>query len=226
MRSLTLAAFFAALFCFQVSVCDQAAAQVVRKSGGDPVVKYQPSDPWKRGRIFNIQTGNSGLFYNCDGEQAKRCSPYICWKRDDEPMLPPLFEPVKMWKEQLDTVRQRVSDGSCRDLGCSCADCRKARRNGQMGGCAACRQAAARHPRLSKTATAKSSDVESAVVKTALTQPEVVKSGHGTKYGLVQGKIVEPKTPHQIEAPVLPTSKQSSVAKRSLLDQLRGTKKR
>lgn len=219
MRFLTLAAFLTSLLCFQACVCDQSAAQQVRKSGG-AMVNYKPSDPWKRDRLFNIQTGNSGLFYNCDGEQAKRNSPYICWKMDYEPALPPFVAPWTTWKQQLNQVRQRINDGSCCNLGSRCANCQKAGRNGQQAGCAACVAAASNQPRLSK-----SNPAQSEVVWSTVQTPPVVDPTHGRKFGLVQGKIVEPRSTKRIEIPVIPPRK-SSVATMSLIDQLRSIKKR
>ncbi len=221
MRLLTIAAFFSGLFCFQTCNCDQAAAQHFQKSGGDTVVNYQPSDPWTRGRWFNTQTGNSGWFYNCDGEQAKRNSPYICWKPDDEPMLPPLVAPWTTWRQQLGDVRQRIYDGSCGDQCCTCADCRQARRNGQQGGCAACAQAAANRSRQSSPGQFRYEAAHSMSVEFP-----VVDSDHGVKYGLVQGNMINPETTRRLEAPVSPPVKESSVAKKSLLDQLRATTRR
>lgn len=221
MRLLTIFAFLSSLFCFQASLCDQAAAQHFRKSGDVPVIRYQPNDPWARGKVFNIQTGNSGFFYNCDGEQAKRNSPYICWKPDDEPMFPPLFAPWKSWRNQIGEVRQRVQDGSCCSLGCSCHDCKQASQNGLPSDCATCVQTAANQPRLSESST-----MQSASAKVKAVDPMAIESGHGLKYGLVQRQLQESAPTRQSETPASRSVKQSSVAAKSLLEQLRGTRRR
>ncbi|MGI9496543.1 MAG: hypothetical protein ACR2NK_10850 [Mariniblastus sp.] len=129
-----LTTLFSGYFCIAT---DANAQQVVYKNENcAPTDFYKPSDPWTRGKLYNIQTGNSGLFFNCDGEQAKRYSPYICWKPITEKALPTRKGIWNSIKQDIAEVKQRVRDGSCCDLGCTCSDCHRARKNGDIGGCA------------------------------------------------------------------------------------------
>ncbi|MDB4368144.1 hypothetical protein N9Z38_01300 [Mariniblastus sp.] len=130
-----LTTVFSGYFCIAT---DAYAQQVIYQNENcAPTEFYKPSDPWTRGKLYNIQTGNSGLFFNCDGEQAKRYSPYICWKPITEKALPTRKGIWNSIKQDIAEVKQRVRDGSCCDLGCTCADCHRARKNGDIGGCAA-----------------------------------------------------------------------------------------
>lgn len=79
---------------------------------------YSPSDPWVKGHVFRTHTGHDGLFYNCDGEEDKRCSPYIRWSQrpcDD------LLSLKRVHQERVQTIHNainRVQMGSCRE-GCN-----------------------------------------------------------------------------------------------------------
>lgn len=129
-----LTTLFSGYFCIAT---DANAQQVVYENENcAPTDFYKPSDPWTRGKLYNIQTGNSGLFFNCDGEQAKRYSPYIYWKPITEKALPTRKGIWHSIKQDIAEVKQRVRDGSCCDLGCTCSDCNKAQKNGNIGGCA------------------------------------------------------------------------------------------
>ena len=132
--NLILATLFSGYFC----LATDANAQQANNPNENcvPTEIYQPSDPWTRGKLYNIQTGNSGLFFNCDGEQAKRYSPYIYWQPIKEKALPTRKGIWRSIKQDIAEVKQRVSDSSCCDLGCSSADCRRARNNGNVAGCA------------------------------------------------------------------------------------------
>lgn len=76
---------------------------------------YSPSDPWVKGHIFRTHTGHDGLFYNCDNEEDKRCSPYIRWPQrpcDD------LLSLKRVHQERVQTIHNainRVQMGSCRE---------------------------------------------------------------------------------------------------------------
>lgn len=130
-----LTSVFSGYFCIPSDV--NAQQVIIQNENCAPIEFYKPSDPWTRGKLYNIQTGNSGLFFNCDGEQAKRYSPYICWKPILEKALPSRKGIWNSIKEDIADVTQRVRDGSCCDLGCSCSDCHRSRKNGEIGGCAA-----------------------------------------------------------------------------------------
>ncbi len=82
--------------------------------------RYRPSDPWCRSWVRIWQTGHGGLFYNCDGEERKRCSPYICWKHADPPW--PCETIPKSIRRDLHAIRQRIRDGSCYSDGSQCTD--------------------------------------------------------------------------------------------------------
>ncbi len=80
-----------------------------------PLGSYSPCDPWQKGHIFRTHTGHDGLYYNCDQEEEKRCSPWIHWPQrpcDD------LFSPHRIHAEQKQTVSNAITRwrrGSCQD---------------------------------------------------------------------------------------------------------------
>ena len=98
----------------------------------DKPFQYSPCDPFERGKIFRLHTGHYGHFYNCDGEEAKRCSPYIYWKMNDKPALPGHLGPLDAIRCEYAQVKQRIRDGSCAE----CPTCGQA-------GCIGCTDAAA-----------------------------------------------------------------------------------
>ena len=129
--SLRLAAFLAVVVCLQVGlnglIEGQEFRQTLRDYHTDRPFYYQPSDPVTRGKVFNAQTGHHGHYYNCDGEECKRYSPYICWKLHCEKDIPPKVGIWKQLKRDLTEVHQRVKDGAgaCYKNNCACAKCRK-----------------------------------------------------------------------------------------------------
>ncbi|MEZ6095053.1 MAG: hypothetical protein R3C03_12625 [Pirellulaceae bacterium] len=83
---------------------------------------YGPEDPNFRSRLFREHTGHSGWFYNCDGEEDKRFSPYIQWQTVDN------SECVRPWGQvircDLKEVFSRVRAGACcGGPNCHCSDC-------------------------------------------------------------------------------------------------------
>lgn len=205
-----LTTLFSGYFCIAT---DANAQQVIYQNENcAPTEFYKPSDPWTRGKLFNIQTGNTGLFFNCDGEQAKRYSPYICWKPITEKALPTRTGIWNSIKQDIAEVKQRVRDGSCCDLGCTCADCHKARKNGDIGGCASsvngggsqcsqpsCQSCASNTPPIvtptvdnAKPATPLSSTAAIRNVSTnqssrrPIVPAKVDATNHGKKFGLIQ----------------------------------------
>lgn len=76
---------------------------------------YSPQDPWQKGHVFRTHTGHDGLFYNCDGEEEKRCSPWIRWGYrpcDD------VFSPTRIrndYKQSVCDALERLKLGSCQD---------------------------------------------------------------------------------------------------------------
>ncbi len=87
----------------------------------DKPFQYSPDDPWQRGNVFRMQTGHSGLFRNCDNEELKRFSPYICWKVHHEPDFPGLRGARAFFSLDLCEVKQRIRDGA----GCCAGNCGK-----------------------------------------------------------------------------------------------------
>jgi hypothetical protein len=81
---------------------------------------YDPRDPETRGNLYRHQVGYAGRFYNCDGEESKRCSPYIYWTTVCNQ------EQIRSWcnvlKCDVREVQQRVRWGSCRE-GADCESC-------------------------------------------------------------------------------------------------------
>ena len=101
-------------------LADSAQAQLLNKlrsicGGGveEGEVQYSPDDPSTRSRLFNLQTGHAGAFYNCDGEESKRYSPYICWKNgpSDAQLHRPRWD-ILQWGRDHDEIRQRICDGA------------------------------------------------------------------------------------------------------------------
>jgi hypothetical protein len=74
---------------------------------------FAPCDPWEKGAVFRTHTGHDGLFYNCDGEEEKRCSPYIYWpERPCDDLLS--FRRIRCeWKGTIEDAKDRVRMGAC-----------------------------------------------------------------------------------------------------------------
>ncbi len=93
----------------------------------NPIRQYQPNDPWTRSRFYQVQNGYAGLFRDCDNEEQKRCSPYICWKYSHCPTVRERF--IDFISPDLDQVKQRIKDGAgaCCGSGsprvCNCSKC-------------------------------------------------------------------------------------------------------
>lgn len=106
-------------------------AQELRKAINDyrneRPFQYQPSDPWTRSKLFQTQTKHYGLFYNCNNEECKRNSPYICWKTHFEKDFPTLMTARQRIRHEWGQVAQRILDGAgmCAE-GCGCTDCQTA----------------------------------------------------------------------------------------------------
>lgn len=115
---------FLTLSTFAASA-QQSDAQLLNKLrgdyGGDTQIQYSPDDASTRSRLFNLQTGQAGAFYNCDGEEDKRHSPYICWKNGPcgEKFHRPLWD-VLDWRRDKNEIAQRICDGA----GACCNSCR------------------------------------------------------------------------------------------------------
>lgn len=83
-------------------------------------MQYGPNDPAVRSRIFNLQTGHAGAFYNCDGEEDKRNSPYICWKSSHGSHWYRSIYDVLQWKRDRREIAQRICDGAGACCGGKC----------------------------------------------------------------------------------------------------------
>ncbi|MEM7453266.1 MAG: hypothetical protein AAF456_02815 [Planctomycetota bacterium] len=84
--------------------------------------QYSPMDPWQRGNVFQLHSGHAGFFYNCDGEECKRNSPYICWKIHNEPDFPQRRGLIQGLICDYEEIKRRVLDGACCS-GCSNPNC-------------------------------------------------------------------------------------------------------
>ena len=111
------------------ALAQQSQAQLLNKLRSiyseDAITQYSPDDPSTRSRLFNLQTGHAGAFYNCDGEEDKRHSPYICWKNGPagEKFHRPILDVIN-WKSDKDEIVQRICDGSCCNRGsCNNGSC-------------------------------------------------------------------------------------------------------
>lgn len=113
--------------CF-IGFNSQTNAQEIRKAmrdyRHDSVFNYQPDDPEFRSKMFKIHTGHYGKFYNCDGQEDKRYSPYICWKTHHENNFPTKMGIRERIGYDIAEVKQRLIDGAgaCQ-VGCRCNDC-------------------------------------------------------------------------------------------------------
>lgn len=188
-------AFLAVFSCLQFGVGSSSDAQEVRKHiaerHGQPYTNYRPDDPWTRGWVFNLQTGHAGLFRNCDDEECKRDSPYICWKQDNEKMFP---TQLGLWghaKQTHAAVTQRIRDGAggCAP-NCRCRECQTHRHSA-----VATQRYAAEQP------TPKFGS--NFVLNARPAQPDAsnasrgsaASTDHAPRFGLVRGKIVAPTAP-------------------------------
>ncbi len=124
--------------CISFAVCSvncpqQAHGQVSHTINAAPSLQYAPGDPWTRGKLFNLQTKHFGFGYNCDDEECKRNSPYICWKNQTADDLPTR----KGWWQRLSQttaeIKQRIADGNC--VQCAEADPCIGCQQQKCGGC-------------------------------------------------------------------------------------------
>ena len=120
------------LVCFLPAPTNaQELAKIRSEYVDNPIRLYQPADPWHRSILYKLQTGHYGRYYNCDGEEEKRNSPYICWNKSDCPTIPKK-NCIDCVNEQICKVKRRINDGSCRSN--PCATCVSGKCNcGQAG---------------------------------------------------------------------------------------------
>lgn len=136
-RSLKVCLIFASAGCLALALETVASAQIVRKTVDlatrdvretirdthDRPWQYSPNDPWYRGKLYRYQTGQYGFFYNCDGEECKRNSPYICWKTHYERSWPRPQHLIPHIREEIENVKWRIANGSCHPRE-KCSTCR------------------------------------------------------------------------------------------------------
>jgi len=121
-----LATSFAFLMLLIVSV--ETHAQEIAKIRDDyhsGPITYSPDDPWTRSKLFNAHTGHSGKFYNCDGEECKRYSPYIYWQTNCQSLTPPGRGLLNQLRRDQGRIQQRIADGAG---ACACPNCPPANR--------------------------------------------------------------------------------------------------
>ena len=118
MRRFGSLSFVLFLICFLPSANGQELAKIRSEYIDNPIRQYQPADPWHRSFLYKLQTGHYGRYYNCDGEEEKRNSPYICWNNYDCPTIPKK-NCIDCVNEQLHKIKRRIRDGSCRSSNCS-----------------------------------------------------------------------------------------------------------
>ncbi len=76
----------------------------------DAPIQYRVSDPWDRGLVFRRHIGHAGFFYNCDNEQCKRQSPYICFKSEHRGCRETC---LNKWRRQIAEAKWRLDAGGC-----------------------------------------------------------------------------------------------------------------
>lgn len=127
LKSLMFAvAFVAVLPTFQAEAQDRILRDYFRDYHVLTPRAYSPEDPSLMGRILRIEVGHGGLFYNCDNEESKRCSPYIKWHQQNQDCCQHLRLIRFSIRQQLAEVKQRIRWGGCDDCGgksCGCCQC-------------------------------------------------------------------------------------------------------
>ena len=113
------------LLTFDNVAYGQEVRNAIRDYRDDRVFNYQPSDPQDRGKLFNVHTKHYGKFYNCDSQEDKRNSPYICWKPHYENDFPNRIGFCENLRRDITEIKQRISDGAgnC-PSSCNCKQCR------------------------------------------------------------------------------------------------------
>lgn len=141
MRTLPTCVFtfvsFLACWLSGPSVANGQLAQVLNDYKHERLFQYAPGDPWTRSNLFNRHTKHHGFAYNCDGEECKRNSPYICWKTHHEDDLPHRTGWWQRLNQTVGDIKQRIADGSC--TACAQTDpCQRCQQSSSCGGCCPC----------------------------------------------------------------------------------------
>jgi hypothetical protein len=85
---------------------------------------YSPDDPFTKGLVYRLQTGQAGKYFNCDCEEQKRYSPYIYWQTVCNHTYPKPYCTVLL--RDIHEVKERVRAGACRGgQNCTCGQCQQ-----------------------------------------------------------------------------------------------------
>lgn len=228
MRFSIIATVFACLICGQLGKPESSEAQglgqAIHDYWLDKPFQYQPSDPWVRSKIFQIQTGHYGRFYNCDQEECKRYSPYICWKTHYEKDIPPRRGLWGGIKQDIAGVKQRIRDGAgdCWPNNRDGADCQQTQSGSAPNcSCAECsRTATAKAAMIAKAPSKPISPLPTAVESIATTSQTTKATGQSRpatekvaaektpapKFGLVQGRTFGTSSRHPEAASAVATT--------------------
>lgn len=106
---------FAVLILISLSSADCHAQNVVKDYVVNSPRQFAPMDPWTTGRVFRTHMGHGGLFYNCDGQEDKRWSPYIFWESQSN-CDNDTNAWYGDWKQQINEVKQRIRWGKGCDV--------------------------------------------------------------------------------------------------------------
>jgi len=108
-----------------VGIGQMAEAQLtqIRRDYRQPMT-YSPDDPFTKGLVYRLQTGQAGKYFNCDCEEEKRYSPYIYWQTVCNHTHPKPYCTVLL--RDLHEVKERVRAGACRGgQDCTCGQCQQ-----------------------------------------------------------------------------------------------------
>jgi len=109
-----------------VGIGQMAEAQLtqIRRDYRQPMT-YSPDDPFTKGIVYRLQTGQAGKYFNCDCEEEKRYSPYIYWQTVCNHTHPKPYCTVLL--RDVHEVKERVRAGACRGgQDCTCEQCQQA----------------------------------------------------------------------------------------------------
>lgn len=187
------------LFSYGANLEGQELKKFLRDYRDERVYNYSATDPNDRGKVFRTHTGHYGAFYNCDGEENKRNSPYICWKPHHERVFPPRLGFCENLRRDIAEITQRINDGSCGTCpsNCNCQQCQQAAPAPQPTcSCADCiARAAAQQNGLAREIpmTAQNQSVAETAVAIAPVQKQTCRTDNlmNKNYGLVSGKILQ-----------------------------------
>jgi hypothetical protein len=113
----------ALLLVVGIGQCAEAQLTQIRRDYRQPMT-YSPDDPFTKGLVYRLQTGQAGKYFNCDGEEEKRYSPYIYWQTVCNHTHPKPYCTVLL--RDIHEVKERVRAGACRGgQNCTCGQCQQ-----------------------------------------------------------------------------------------------------